>query len=86
LSGLWDKILQHLVGVTEIRQKSQSNIFSIDANRRYREKAIERIVVEVKKSSKELYKQETKLRGVDLMELFRRGVDKYRAQQNHLTK
>jgi len=26
LSGLWDKILQHLVGVTEIRQKSQSHL------------------------------------------------------------
>ena len=51
------------------------------ANARYREKAIDRVVVEVRKGMKDFYKQEAKRRGVGVMELFRRGVEEY--IQNH---
>ena len=54
------------------------------ANARYREKAIDRVVVEVRKGMKDFYKQEAKSRGIGLMELFRRGADEY--IQNHPVK
>ena len=51
------------------------------ANARYREKAIDRVVVEVRKGMKDAYKESAKVRGLGLMELFRRGADEYIA--NH---
>ena len=51
------------------------------ANARYREKAIDRVVVEVRKGMKDSYKQSAEMRGIGLMELFRRGADEY--IQNH---
>ena len=54
------------------------------ANRRYREKAIDRVVVEVRKGMKDTYKQSAEIRGIGLMELFRRGADEY--IQNHPVK
>ena len=54
------------------------------ANRRYREKAIDRVVVEVRKGMKDAYKQSAEMRGIGLMELFRRGADEY--IQNHPVK
>lgn len=54
------------------------------ANARYREKAIDRVVVEVRKGMKDAYKQSAEMRGIGLMELFRRGADEYIA--NHPVK
>ena len=53
----------------------------LDANRRYRENHIERVVVEVRKGMKDYYKESAAMFGIGLMELFRRGADEY--IQNH---
>ena len=53
----------------------------LDANRRYRENHIERVVVEVRKGMKDYYKESAAMLDIGLMELFRRGADEYIA--NH---
>ena len=49
----------------------------IAANRRYREKHLDRIEFTVSKGKKEEYKRAAEVRGIGLMELARRGIEEY---------
>ena len=49
----------------------------IAANRRYRDKTLDRIEFTVKKGKKAEYKQAAEERGIGLMELARRGIEEY---------
>lgn len=51
------------------------------AQMRYNAKTYDRLEIQLKKGTKEEYRQAAKMRGVGLMELFRRGADEY--IQNH---
>ena len=61
--------------------RNKTNAAQLAANSRYKSAHIEQIGVEVRKGRKAEYKQQAKLRGIGLMELFRRGADEY--IQNH---
>ena len=51
------------------------------AQMRYNAKTYDRLELQLKKGTKEIYRQEATTRGIGLMELFRRGADEYIA--NH---
>ena len=49
----------------------------IMAQMRYNAKKYDNITVQVEKGRKDAYKESAKVRGLGLMELFRRGADEY---------
>ena len=51
------------------------------AQMRYNAKTYDRLEIQLKKGTKENYRQQASERGIGLMELFRRGADEY--IQNH---
>lgn len=66
-------------------RKAKTSAAKIAAQMRYNSKKIDNINVSVSKGRKEEYKQAAKLRGVGLMELFRRGADEYIANHPPIT-
>ena len=53
----------------------------IEANRRYRDKAYDRISIDVKKGKREEYRQAAAVRGMSLAGFLQNGADEY--IQNH---
>ena len=60
---------------------NKTSASQILAQMRYNAKKYDNITVQVDKGKKEIYREEAKIRGVGLMELFRRCADEYIA--NH---
>lgn len=60
---------------------TKTSAAKILAQMRYNAKTYDRLELQLKKGTKEIYRQEAKIRDIGLMELFRRGADEY--IQNH---
>ena len=56
----------------------------LDANRRYREKAYDRVSIDVKKGTRDEWKQAAAVRGMSLAGILQSGVEEYIA--NHPVK